>query len=522
MTHPKANSASESPSYVPMSLGLTVIIQNHYAVRRPPMTFYFGHVWLTRLLLQRGMAAVCLIAFIAVLLQFKPLLGERGLLPVPDLLKRTRFRQLPTLFHWRYSDRLLTLVAWIGIVLSVCALLGLIDSGPIWFSVSAWLLLWFLYLSIVNVGQKFFGFGWESMLLEAGFFTAFLGPSRVEPSVIPMLILRWMLFRTEVGAGLIKLRHDPCWRDLTCLYYHYETQPLPNPLSWYFHRIPAPVHRFSALLSHFVQVAVPFALFAPQPYASAAGALIIFHQLWLIVSGNYSWLNWLTVVLGVSAFNDRVLSLAIHIAAPALAPIPLAYIIILWILAAATVALSIKPALNLISPNQIMNTSYNSWHLVNTYGAFGSVSRERYEIVLEGTADRVITPATQWREYAFKGKPGDPRRMPPQVAPYHLRLDWLVWFLPFSVAVSEHGIHVWRHDLWFIRFIRRLLINDPAILKLMGNNPFRAEPPAHIRAIFYRYRYTTREEKGQTGAWWTRQELGIYLEPVSLHSLKQI
>ncbi|HEV2324199.1 MAG TPA: lipase maturation factor family protein [Terracidiphilus sp.] len=486
------------------------------------MSIYFGHVWLTRLLLQRGIAAVYLIAFLAVLLQFKPLLGERGLLPVPDLLKRTHFRQLPTIFHWRYSDRLLTLVAWTGILLSLCALFGLIDSGPIWFSVPAWLLLWFLYLSIVNVGQKFFGFGWESMLLEAGFFTAFLGPSRVAPSIIPILILRWMLFRTEVGAGLIKLRHDPCWRDLTCLYYHYETQPLPNPLSWYFHRIPAPLHRFSALFSHFVQVAVPFALFAPQPWASIAGALAIFQQLVLIVSGNYSWLNWLTVALGVSAFSDSILSIAVPIAAPPLVAIPQAWTIVLWTLAIATLALSIRPALNLISPNQVMNTSYNPWHLVNTYGAFGSVSRERYEIVLEGTADRVITSATEWREYSFKGKPGAPRRMPPQVAPYHLRLDWLVWFLPFSVALTGHGIQVWRHNLWFIRFIRRLLINDPAILKLMGKNPFPAEPPAHIRALFYQYRYTTPQEKRQTGAWWSRQLLGIYLDPVSLDTLRDL
>ncbi|HEV2133832.1 MAG TPA: lipase maturation factor family protein [Terracidiphilus sp.] len=491
------------------------------------MNSYFAHFWLTRLLLQRGIAAVYLVAFIAVLHQFKPLLGERGLLPVPDLLRRITFRQVPTLFCWRYSDRLLAIVAWSGAILSLCALLGLIDSGPIWLSVAAWLLLWFLYLSIVNVGQKFFGFGWESMLLEAGFFTAFLGPTHLQPSVIPILILRWMLFRTEVGAGLIKLRHDPCWRDLTCLYYHYETQPLPNPLSWYFHLLPAPLHRFSALFSHFVQVAVPFALFAPQPFASIAGALIIFHQLWLIVSGNYSWLNWLTVVLGFAAFSDRILAFAIPIAAPPLAPIPLApdpliWTAILWILAAAAVALSIQPALNLISSNQVMNTSYNPWHLVNSYGAFGNVSRERYEIVIEGTDERLITPHTRWREYGFKGKPGNPTRMPPQVAPYHLRLDWLVWFLPFSVAVTERGVHVWRHDLWFIRFIRRLLRNDPAILRLMGHNPFPAEPPAHIRALFYQYRYTSPQEKRHTGAWWSRQQLGIYLDPVSLDTLRDI
>lgn len=483
---------------------------------------YFGDVWITRLLLERGMAAIYLVAFLAVVNQFKPLLGERGLLPVPEYLEHLSWRNAPSIFHWHYSDRLLDAVAWTGVAVSVLALLGVTEAGPVWASIGAWLLLYVLYLSIVNVGQKFFGFGWESMLLEAGFFTAFLGPMRMEPTIIPIVILRWMLFRTEVGAGLIKLRHDKCWRDLTCLYYHYETQPLPNPLSWYFHWIPKPMHRFSALASHFVQVVVPFALFAPQPIASIAGALIIFHQLVLIVSGNYSWLNWLTVVLGVSAFNDRILGIAIPLHAPALAARPLAFDVVLYVLAAGTVLLSIKPARNLISPNQAMNLSYNPFHLVGAYGAFGNVGRERYEIVIEGASDAVITPATRWQEYGFKGKPGDPMRMPPQVAPYHLRLDWLIWFLPFSVMVSRGGIRVPGYSRWFLRFVRRLLAADPAILRLMGRNPFSGAPPNFVRALFYQYRYTTAEEKQQTGAWWVRTLLGQYLPPTSLKMLENV
>ena len=265
------------------------------------MESYFGDVWLVRLIFQRALAVLYLIAFLVALQQFKPLLGERGLLPVPAFLKQVSFRDAPGIFCWRYSDRLLDAVAWTGVLLSAVALSGLSEMGPYWLSAGIWLFLWVLYLSIVNVGQNFYGFGWESMLLEAGFFTAFMGPAGIRPSLIPVLALRWMLFRTEFGAGLIKLRHDPCWRQLTCLLYHYETQPLPNPLSWYFHRSPRFMHQFAVLFSHFVQVIVPFALFAPQPIASIAGGLIIFHQLWLIVSGNYSWLNWLTVALGVTA-----------------------------------------------------------------------------------------------------------------------------------------------------------------------------------------------------------------------------
>lgn len=479
---------------------------------------WFGGLWLPRLLLERGMAAIYFVAFLAVRNQFKPLLGERGLLPVAEYRRHISFRSAPSLFCWRYSDGLLDAVAWTGLAVSAGAACGLLDAGPVWVSMGGWLVLWALYLSIVNVGQSFFGFGWESMLLEAGFFTAFLGPARMEPSVLPILMLRWMLFRTEMGAGLIKLRNDACWRDLTCLFYHYETQPLPNPLSWYFHRLPRWFHRLSALASHFIQVVAPFALFAPQPWASAAGALIVFHQLVLIVSGNYSWLNWLTVVLGFSAFSEGVLGAA----TPALAPRPLGFEIVLIAMAAATAWLSVKPALNLMARNQAMNTSYNRLHLVNSYGAFGHVTRERYEIAIEGTSDSVITAATEWREYEFKGKPGDPRRMPPQVAPYHLRLDWMIWFLPFSVTVTGAGIRVWGHKLWFLRFLRKLLAGDEATLRLMRKNPFAGEPPKMLRALFYYYRFTTGEEKRQSGAWWVRRLLGVYLEPVSGEMLEKV
>ncbi|UWZ86051.1 lipase maturation factor family protein [Occallatibacter riparius] len=482
------------------------------------LTNYFGDLTLARLLVQRGMAAIYLVAFLTVLNQFKPLLGERGLLPVPEFLRRVSFREAPSLFHWRYSDGLADAVAWSGVVLSVLALAGITDAGPIWVSVSAWLVLYALYLSIVNVGQTFFGFGWESMLLEAGFFTAFLGPAHVRPSVIPILILRWMLFRTEMGAGLIKLRHDQCWRDLTCMYYHYETQPLPNALSWYFHWIPKPVHRFSAGYSHFVQVVAPFFLFAPQPVAFIAGVILVSQQLILIISGNYSWLNWLTVVLGFSAFDGHLL----RYAGSGFGARPLAWDVVLWALALATTAMSIQPTLNLISKDQMMNYSYNRFHLVGAYGAFGNVSKERYEVVIEGTADAVLTAATEWKEYEFKGKPGDVRRTPPQVAPYHLRLDWMVWFLPFGVAVTSHGIHVYGHKLWFFRFIKRLLTNDATILRLLRRNPFPDAPPAYVRAQFYQYSYTTAAERKVNGAWWSRRLLGSYLAAVGLETLREV
>jgi len=483
------------------------------------MESYFGDVVWVRLLLQRGLAAIYLIAFLVAFNQFPALLGERGLLPVPSYLARIGFREAPSLFHVHYSDRFLRAVAALGIALSLIALSGLSEAGPLSLSIGVWLLLWVLYLSIVNVGQTFYGFGWESMLLEAGFFAAFLGPTWLSPSLIPLLALRWMLFRVELGAGLIKLRHDRCWRDLTCLYYHHETQPMPNPLSAHFHQLPRVVHRASVAFSHFVQVAVPFGLFAPQPIAAAAGCFIIVHQLVLIVSGNYSWLNWLTVILGLTAFSDETLHALAAVGSPLLAPRPPAFDVALGALAIVTALLSIQPTLNFFSKHQKMNYSFNPLHLVGCYGAFGSVTRRRYEIVVEGTDAEVVSETTEWREYEFKGKPGDVRKRPRQWAPYHLRLDWLMWFLPLSVGVvGDRRLSILGHERWFVRFVEKLLEADPATLALLRTDPFRGTRPRFVRASFYRYRFADRRRCKSTGVWWERTYVDEYLRPLALPS----
>jgi hypothetical protein len=179
------------------------------------------------------------------------------------------------------------------------------------------------------------------------------------------------------------------------------------------------------------------------------------------------------------------------------------------------VLLSIRPALNLISKSQRMNESYNPLHLVGSYGAFGNVTKERYEVVIEGTDDEGLTTRTRWREYEFKAKPGSVTRRPPVVAPYHLRLDWLMWFLPFSVTVTRSGVFVPGYEAWFVRFVERLLAGDAATLKLLRSNPFPERPPRYVRALFYRYRFTTAEEKRRSGAHWERQRVGEYLPPVT-------
>ncbi len=454
--------------------------------------------WLARLLFQRGLALIYLVAFLVAVNQFLPLLGARGLLPVTRFLAAVPFRDAPSLFHLHYSDRFFTAVAWSGVTLAAIALLGLPDAWPLPLTMLLWFTLWTLYLSIVNVGQTFYAFGWETLLLEAGFLAIFLGNASTAPAAPLVILIRWLLFRVEFGAGLIKMRGDPCWRDLTCLYYHHETQPMPNPLSWYFHHLPKPLHRAEVLGNHFAQLVVPFFLFAPQPVASIAGATIVVTQSWLVLSGNFSWLNVITIVLAFAAFSDGP-------------RVPLETVA--WydgLVVAVTVLilfLSVRPARNLLSPSQLMNYSFEPLHLVNTYGAFGSVTKVRYEVVIEGTDDVTPTRATEWREYEFKGKPGDLRRRPPQFAPYHLRLDWLMWF----AAMSSPAYHE-----WFVPLVAKLLQNDRATLRLLKRNPFPDRAPRFVRALLYRYRFTTPRERRQTGAWWSRSLVGDYLRPMAL------
>jgi hypothetical protein len=465
--------------------------------------FVADHSWLARMLFQRSLAAVYLVAFVVAANQYTALLGDRGLTPASRFLARVPFRRAPSLFQLHHSDRFFLAVAWCGAALSLTTVAGLTDAVPLALAMLVWVLLWLLYLSIVNIGQTWYAFGWESLILEAGFLAVFLGNAHVGPPVLTMYLLRWLLFRLEFGAGLIKMRGDRCWRDLTCLYYHHETQPMPGPLSWFFHHLPRPLHRVEVLANHLTQLVLPFLLFAPQPVAGTAAAVMIATQLWLVASGNFSWLNWLAIVLGFSVLPDSwLVPLLPGSGRYGAATSPIALVVAVCAATAVVLSLSWWPTANMLSRRQRMNTSFNRWHLVNSYGAFGTVTKTRYEVVVEGSGDD-----GEWREYEFKGKPGDPSRLPRQFAPYHLRLDWLMWFAALSPGYAEP---------WFRVLLQRLLEGDRAVSALLRRNPFADGPPRLVRARLYRYRFTTWRELRETGQWWSRSLVGEFERPVSL------
>jgi hypothetical protein len=213
------------------------------------------------------------------------------------------------------------------------------------------------------------------------------------------------------------------------------------------------------------------------------------------------------MVLAVSTFDDRLLARLIRVRVPATQRPARVYRFAAIGVGVLVAILSIQPVRNMLSPAQVMNTVYNRFHLVGTYGAFGSITRPRYEVIVEGTDEPAPTAATQWREYEFKGKPGALARLPPQIAPYHLRLDWLMWFAALSSSEEQP---------WFAAFMQKLLEADPAVLSLLRTNPFPDRAPRFVRALLYEYHFTTAAERAASGNWWTRRLVGMYSPPHAL------
>jgi hypothetical protein len=231
----------------------------------------------------------------------------------------------------------------------------------------------------------------------------------------------------------------------------------------------------------------------------------------LILSGNLSFLNWLTIVPILACFDDALLrrvlprSLVARAERAAAQAVPSrAQRAASFVLVGLVGLLSVMPMLNMLSSRQIMNTSFDRLALVNTYGAFGSVGRERDEIVFEGTDDPSPGDDSVWKAYEFPCKPGDPLRRPCVVSPFQPRLDWQIWFAAMATPADYP---------WTLHFAWKLLEGDRGVLRLLANDPFPDVPPRFVRAQLYRYAFVGPGDPG--GAWWTRRLLGPWLPPLS-------
>lgn len=523
---------------------------------------------IARSLFLRGLGAIYLIAILSWWVQVDVLAGSGGLTPMGEFLENagealrsrglSRWWNVPTLFWLNHGDLAIHVVCAAGVLLAALLIAGILP-GPCLVG------LWAVYLSLLSTGGIFMSFQWDILLVEAGFLAVWLAPWRgwrmpfknpppLGPGETCALWLAWFLIaKLMFQSGWVKLawateQQPEWWPAHTAMIYHYMTQPIPNPPAWWMYQLPAWFHKAAIWPMYFVELILPLFVFLGARLRLAAAIGFAGLMFLILTTGNYAYFNWLAIVLCLPLVADRfwrwrpwkkpgpdpvdpdstglsrgpdpvesgekpaVIGFAVRAA-------PLAVIAFLnltvclsdWHLAGRQVRNPVLPATHLpwdLTPR--FADDFRMWlqpfYLVSGYGLFRTMTIDRPEIILEGSAD-----AAEWREYHLRWKPGKLDEPPPVVAPHQPRVAWQFWF-----AALERRYHPRsRNAPWFSRLIVKLLENDPVTLTLFEENPFTGEPPKYLRARLYQYDFTSREERRETGNWWKRKEAGEYLPAVS-------
>jgi len=463
-----------------------------------PTALSYGRVeWL----FLRALSLIYFIAFASLAVQITGLNGEQGLLPAGRFLSGARaalgsgaFWEFPGVFWIAHSDVFLRAVTWAGVVLSLILLIGRVERTALVF-------LYVLYLSLITIGQSFLAFQWDMLLLEAGFLAIFLGGSKWI-----VFLFRWLSFRLMFLSGFAKLAsHDPTWRDLTAMSYHYMTQPLPTPIAWFMHQLPLAFQRASTAFVLLTELAVPFLILGPRVWRRAAFFSLLALQCLIFLTGNYTFFNLLTIALCLFLLDDAMLArLPLKTRTARTNPVLAKTVAATILLISAIEMWGVFTRRS--GPLDFVIEKIAPFGIVNTYGLFATMTTERPEIIVQGSND-----GREWLDYEFRYKPGDLRRGPRFVAPYQPRLDWQMWFAALSGYRSEP---------WFVNFILRLLQGSPPVEALLAKNPFPAAPPKYVRALLYDYSFTDWKERRETGDWWKRRMHGIYLRAVSLEDFR--
>ncbi len=459
----------------------------------------------------RLLGLLFLSAFYSFAIEAQGLIGSDGILPVANLLQAAysqvgdrSYWLLPTVFWLNSSDLAIQVVCWSGVVLSVFLTLNIFPRLCL-------LGLYVLYLSLVYAGQTFMTFQWDMLLLE----TAILAIILIRYRTLGIWLLRWLVFRYIFVSGIVKVASgDPAWWDLTALNYHFLTQPLPTSLAWYAYYFPEPILKFATGASLFIELVMPFFIFMPRRLRFLAGFSVLLMQTGIILTGNYNFFNFTTVVICLTLFDDAALQTLIptklfkNIQQHRLSKAPwrltnfAVVIFTVWSVVISFAEFNLRfigfaptvssEVIGLLAPLQ----------MVNTYGPFAVMTRKRYEIIIEGSND-----GANWREYKFKYKPDELDKKPRWNIPLQPRLDWQMWFAALGPPEASP---------WFAQFLKRLLENSPSVTALLADNPFPDMPPVFVRALYFDYTYTTAAEYRETGAWWNRSLVATYIPSVSL------
>ncbi|MEZ4750785.1 MAG: lipase maturation factor family protein [Bdellovibrionota bacterium] len=482
-----------------------------------------SYQWVSWLFL-RALGFVFFVAFLSLFFQIPGLFGEKGLAPAGEFLEMvnraygsTRFWELPTLGWISTSDGFLQFLAALGLVGSAALSLGFVSR------VAAFT-CWICYLSLTSVGSVFMQYQWEGLLLEAGFLAIFLAPNRLwtppkshpAPSRIVVFLYRWLLFRLMFASGIAKLASgDDTWKDLTALKFHFETQPLPTWVGWYAHQLPTFLLQFATMVMFVIELGVSLLILMPRRQRRWAFFPLVALQIFIFLTGNYNYFNYLTMALCLFLLDDQYL-LSKFVVLRRWAPsVSYFHARARWkgcLLQALLIVFVIGGGIRVLQtfgaprpdfpPFSTIITWANRLNLLNGYGLFSSMTVRRHELIIEGSNDE-----KEWKAYRLPSQPQELGQAPAFVAPHQPRLDWQMWFASLGLFENQK---------WLQRLSYRLLTNEPAALSLFEYNPFPEGAPKALRILRYRYEFTTPEEKANTGHWWKRRLLQEYSPVLSL------
>lgn len=471
-----------------------------WGAERVPATYHHASWLFTRVI-----ALIFVTAFLSLAVQITALVGTDGILPLSEYLVALydeygagAYRQVPTLFWLSDADLTLSVAAYTGALAAALVFFGFAPAPLL-------AVCFVLYLSLFYAGQVFTTFQWDLLLLESGFLAIGL---RFGHPFVPWLF-RWLLFRFMFLSGVVKLASgDAPWQSLTALAYHFETQPLPSPLAWYAHHLPEQMLRAGVLATFVVELLVPFLFFAPRRPRALAAILTVAFQFGILVTGSYNFFNLLTIALCLFLFEDRDLARLVPFRTRRHArPDPGRGIgVAVMTIGALVFALGAAEFVTVLAgrpgpaPVAAFRETFAPFRFASGYGVFAVMTTERHEIVIEGSRDQ-----REWRPYVHRFKPGPPERMPGYNVPHQPRLDWQMWFAALGDA---------DRNPWFGNLLVRLIENEPKVTALFAENPFPGDPPRYVRAMVYRYRFTTPAQRRETGAWWSRELEGYYYPPI--------
>lgn len=478
----------------------------------------------SRWIVLRALGLIYFSAFYSYLFQIKGLIGPQGILPAGEYLPRVKAAlggvqalwYAPTLLWLGSSDHALMIVCWLGMAAAVAVILNF------WPRLSLFICL-ICFLSFVAAGQDFSSYQSDGMLLEAGFISLFfappglrsgLGPAHL-PSRFSRFLLQWEWFRIYFGSGVVKLASgDMSWRHLTAMDDYYQNGPLPTWIGWYVQQLPHKFQAFTALLTLVMELGIVWMLFLPRRWRIICFWMVTPFQIVIILTANYTFLNYLVLVLGFLLLEDGYIrsllpqrwkeAAKLQVAEPLFPQwqswmLPIrrltAGLCLWWIFYATTALLLAEIPHGDILP-QGPARALEPFRIANQYGLFAVMTHERYEIEFQGSND-----GQTWTPYPFRYKPQDPYRPPGLYAPYQPRFEWNLWFA---------SLGSWRDNQFVVLTEERLLTASPPVLKLFAANPFPQSPPEKVRAVTWQYWFTDLSTKRETRAWWRRELLRLY------------